>query len=93
MLSLHGRKPELAALVKEYARKGWNVAKTRNNHLKFTAPTGAICFVASTPSCPRAFGNARADLRRIERTAHNKEKIYAGNKGQVDSSARAAGRA
>lgn len=54
----------LRDIAKAAQEQGWTVAKTRNNHMKFQAPSGAIVFTSSTPSDVRAVHNLTASLRR-----------------------------
>jgi predicted RNA binding protein YcfA (HicA-like mRNA interferase family) len=45
--------------------QGWQVQKTKNNHIKFMAPNGVgLVIVSSTPSDHRGHHKARSDLRR-----------------------------
>lgn len=51
-------------LVKAARAQGWEVKMTGGGHLRFSSPDGSIVFTSSTPSCPRAAKNCRAELRR-----------------------------
>lgn len=62
-------KADLRRLLKSARRRGWTVERTRGSHWKLRHPSGAVVVAGSTPSCPRAVLNTRADLRRIERRA------------------------
>jgi len=57
-------KKDMQRLVKAAENAGWMVSRTKKNHLKFKAPTGATVIAASTPSDHRSVMNTRAELRR-----------------------------
>jgi hypothetical protein len=56
---------------------GFVVSRTKRGHLKCRAPSGALVFVASTPSDHRALANALATLRRVARTRTTPEPPHA----------------
>lgn len=62
-------KADLRRLLAAARRRGWSVEKTRSSHWRLRHPSGAQVTAGSTPSCPRALMNLRADLRRAERRA------------------------
>ena len=45
---------ELQQLIKHAEKQGWIVSANNNNHYKWTSPSGAFFFSASTPSDWRA---------------------------------------
>lgn len=57
-------KKDLKEIVKVARKQGWEVTHTRNQHLRFRSPDGALVFSPSTPSDHRAIKNKIADLRR-----------------------------
>ena len=46
--------------------RGWTVSRTGGGHIKATSPTGAFCFLASSPSDHRAEKNILSAIRKIE---------------------------
>lgn len=56
---------DIAVLRKRATRAGFEVTKTKGQHLRWRAPSGAIYFTASTPSDHRSYKNMVAGLRRI----------------------------
>ncbi len=54
----------LREIAKVAHEQGWTCAKTRNNHIKFRAPSGETVFTSSTPGDVRAVHNLTAMLRR-----------------------------
>lgn len=51
--------------IRDLARQhGWTVDKTRGGHLRLSRPGSGPVFCASTPSCPRALANTRAEMKR-----------------------------
>jgi hypothetical protein len=53
---------ELLRLARD---QGWRIQRTRGGHLRFSHELASHDVIApSTPSCSRAFANARAELRR-----------------------------
>src|SRR5690242_16126609 len=69
-LVMASRNRALPALA---ARLGYVVTKTKRGHLKCGLPSGAVVFVASTPSDHRAIHNAAAMLRRVRGRAQQQE--------------------
>lgn len=57
-------KKEFRALRIVAEAQGWTVTLTRNNHLAWRSPTGALVISSFTPSDKRAILNLRAFLRR-----------------------------
>ena len=55
---------EFAPFARQAVLRGWRVEPTKNLHLKWVAPSGAIIFSSSTPSDRRAALNLRSQLRR-----------------------------
>ncbi len=55
----------LAPLLAFAKQEGFEVARTRNGHLKFTKPGYPPVFTSSTPSDHRAIKNTLAQLRRL----------------------------
>jgi predicted RNA binding protein YcfA (HicA-like mRNA interferase family) len=55
---------EMQQIVKVARAQGWEVTPTRNGHLRFRSPDGAMIFGPSTPSEYRGVKNKIADLRR-----------------------------
>lgn len=55
---------EFAPYARQAVLRGWRVEPTKNLHLKWIAPSGAIIFSSSTPSDRRAALNLRSQLRR-----------------------------
>jgi hypothetical protein len=55
---------DLADLADRARAAGWEVTMRRNNHLKWTSPTGAVVFTSQTPSDHRVLHRIRQDLRR-----------------------------
>lgn len=53
----------LRPIVDEALREGWEVTHTKNGHLRFAHPCGALVFGASTPSDHRTVKNLRGHLR------------------------------
>jgi hypothetical protein len=53
----------VAAAIEE----GWTVEWTRNNHIRFKHPSGAMVHTSGTPSDHRAVKNLEAQLRRERR--------------------------
>ncbi len=60
----------LRALIDFALGEGWCVVRTPGGHLKFTKPGCASIYTSSTASDHRAGLNARAQLRRAGRQAH-----------------------
>jgi predicted RNA binding protein YcfA (HicA-like mRNA interferase family) len=54
---------ELAVLIKQAEKQGWQVEYTKGGHYKWITPRGNFFFSASTPSDPRAIDNIKRDLR------------------------------
>lgn len=57
---------ELLSLAEEL---GWQLDRTRNNHLVFRKPGRPLVYTGSTPSDPRARRNLVAQLIRADREA------------------------
>ena len=70
--AMHGRprmanpplKKELKRLRRMAERAGWNVDRTKKNHLRWRSPTGEMVITSSTPSDSRAIHSIKRDLRR-----------------------------
>lgn len=61
-----GANKDVARIVAELRRQGWQVTKTRHNHWKAVSPHGkGTCFFSSTPGEGRAIQNTRAQLKRM----------------------------
>jgi hypothetical protein len=59
---------EVAQLIRELRRRGWEVTPTNGDHWK--ARLGEHCvFFASSPSDRRSLRNTRARIARVERAA------------------------
>lgn len=58
-------KKEMKQIVKVAKGQGWEITHTRNGHLRFRSPGGALIFAPSTPSDYRGIKNKIADLRRV----------------------------
>jgi predicted RNA binding protein YcfA (HicA-like mRNA interferase family) len=56
---------DLKDLIRDAVAAGFQVARTRSNHVKFVAPNGTVIFGPSTPSDHRSLKNVRAKLRRV----------------------------
>jgi hypothetical protein len=57
---------EVAQLIRELRRKGWEVTPTRSDHWR--ARLGEHCvYFASTPSDHRSLRNVRARIAKVER--------------------------
>jgi predicted RNA binding protein YcfA (HicA-like mRNA interferase family) len=52
------------AVARAARRAGWEISRTRSDHLRWRAPDGTVIVTASTPSCPAGSRNAIARLRR-----------------------------
>ena len=68
---------DVANLVKQAEAQGWVVTLSKGNHIKWTSPSGASVFTASTPSDWRVLCNIKRDLRKygfieIKRTTRRK---------------------
>jgi predicted RNA binding protein YcfA (HicA-like mRNA interferase family) len=51
--------------IRRAEREGWSFAKRRFGHLELRHPQATDVLIApSSPSCPRAFKNAKAAMRR-----------------------------
>lgn len=61
---LLARSKEIREIVRTALRAGWQVVHTKNCHLKFTAPSGAIVFVGANNQHWRNVHNCKARLRR-----------------------------
>ena len=61
-------KRELAKLLDDARSKGWTVDRTKSGHHCLRHPAGGLVYTGSTPGCWRALLNARAAIRRAERT-------------------------
>jgi len=57
-------KKDMKRLIQAAEAAGWVVSRTKKNHLKFKAPSGAIVIASSTPSDHRSLKNTRAELHR-----------------------------
>lgn len=55
---------ELKALLKVAEDKGFQVAETRNGHVRVLYANQVVTVFAGTPSCPRSFKNSYAPLKR-----------------------------
>jgi hypothetical protein len=52
-------------LIRQAKRDGWTVTTTNGGHLRLEHPEASMpIFTGSTPSCPRAFRNALAAMKR-----------------------------
>ena len=58
----------LRALIEFAVGEGWHVKRTAGGHLKFTKSGCAAIYTSSTASDHRAALNARAQIRRAERS-------------------------
>jgi hypothetical protein len=56
-------------LLRKASGMGWSISRTRRGHLQFRKRGRPLVFAAGTPSCPRAWQNAFATLRRFDRLA------------------------
>lgn len=64
MRRLSNGSKKLKPLFEWAAAHGWTFEKTRGDHLVFTHPkVTARIYTAMTPSCNRAWMNARGDMR------------------------------
>jgi predicted RNA binding protein YcfA (HicA-like mRNA interferase family) len=54
---------DVNVLIKEAQSQGWNVAPTKNSHLKWLSPKGGLFFSSSTPSDRMAIHRIKQDLR------------------------------
>lgn len=57
---------ELRKIIALAIKKGYTVEVRKNNHYKFTAPTGKFFFTSATPSDHRATKNILSDMKRAE---------------------------
>lgn len=55
---------DVAALLKEAKRQGFEVSKSNGGHLRIKAPSGALIFDTGTKLDPRGFRNFRQRMRR-----------------------------
>lgn len=51
-------------LARHAEAAGWSIELTRNNHLRWRSPDGAVVFSALSPSDRRAVRNVEKELRR-----------------------------
>jgi hypothetical protein len=58
---------DLRQLVRQYAKHGFRVNRTKGGHLRFEGPNGELVFGASTPSDCRSLKNLKAQLDRVIR--------------------------
>jgi hypothetical protein len=58
---------ELKSIIRLAIKKGYTVELRKNNHYKFTAPTGKFFFTSATPSDHRAIANIVSDMKRAEK--------------------------
>lgn len=56
---------ELKVIVKEARKQGWTVEETRNQHIRFISPSGAVYIAHKTASDHRGIKNMKAHLRRL----------------------------
>jgi hypothetical protein len=56
---------EMATIMKLATKHGWAIALNKNNHYKWTSPSGAFFYSSSTPSDRRALERLKSDLRRL----------------------------
>lgn len=56
---------DMRQLVRQMRAQGWEVSRTRSDHLRFTSPDGhSTVYAPSTPSDHRSIRNVVAKLRR-----------------------------
>ena len=60
---MNGSFKDLQQLVKQAKKQGWEVSRTKGDHLKWVSPMGSFFFSASTPSDIRGLKNLKRDLR------------------------------
>src|SRR3546814_8071331 len=65
----------LRALIEFALGEGWRVVRTSGGHLKFTKPGCASIYTSSTASDHRADRNARAQLRRADRSEEHTSEL------------------
>lgn len=65
---LHGKHENLRHLVEFAEANGWTVSRTQGGHIKFTKPGLGSIYTSSTASDYRSGLNAKARLRRADRT-------------------------
>lgn len=68
---------KMRPVVEEAVSNGWTVEYTKNGHLRFTHPCGALVYGPSTPSDPRGLKNLAATLRREYAINTNKRSMKA----------------
>jgi predicted RNA binding protein YcfA (HicA-like mRNA interferase family) len=59
---------DLRQVVRQYAKHGFRVSRTKGGHLRFEGPNGELVFGASTPSDYRSLKNLKAQLDRVIRS-------------------------
>lgn len=62
---LKGVPKDLRIMLQEADAQNFEVARTKNGHIRVTAPNGLCTVTASTPSDPRSIMNSRAELKRL----------------------------
>jgi hypothetical protein len=62
---------ELQELIKTAEKQGWVISANKNNHYKWTSPSGNFFFSASTPSDWRALKYILQYLRKYGYTEQN----------------------
>lgn len=66
MRHIRGINEAVRRLIEQALSMGWDVERTRSNHLKFTKPGRRTWFTSGTPSDHRSMLAARSKLRKAE---------------------------
>lgn len=65
------RNSNINNLIKEKIDQDWRIEQGK--HIKLYNPYGGFITISRTPSCPFAFNNIKADVKRLERFNSNRE--------------------
>jgi hypothetical protein len=67
MGAYYSKDKNIETLVRDLIKQGWSAVKSK--HWQIYTPDGRWkVAVPMTPSCPRAFMNFKADVRRLQRS-------------------------
>ena len=59
---------DVKELIREMEGKGWEFRRCGTNHVRLVHPSGQCVVTSSSPSDRRSLLNARAAIRRLERS-------------------------
>lgn len=63
-MQAHDLPRELRDLGKKALAAGWEITRTRNLHIRWKSPTGALVYTSGTPSDRRTVRNVAALLKK-----------------------------